>query len=408
MHFISKFNQPAARAFEKISSDVECFIEGTDFKATSEQGCICHDNFKGKDCGIPRRMWIGAHVDSSVESISTNFSSYGWSNSTLTRRPKNQRRLIHALPVNLEQDLFEARVASLYEVVDVFLIGESNLTNSGGTRDPTFLNLLKAGWLKPYHDKIVHVFRSQQPPTGYEDGALADAFMRSELTQRGLEQLRDIGDDDIFLYTDGDELPRPELLRFLKLYDNWPQPVAFKYKWAIFGFFWTVDEDVLATYSNPIPSAVTIDVLRDVYGNDSSLLRKALYYKGKDDNAHVLPIVENYRKKGTVIDQMSVMDAGWHCSWCFKPEGIRSKLLDAPKSDYPRYGDDRARTTVSYIKRLIKNGIYFNLSRLRKKGDEMTADKDPEFAPPYVQRHPDQYKHLLENPYKNVYLPRSH
>ena len=29
--------------------------------------------------------------------------------------------------------------------------------------------------------------------------------------------------------------------------------------------------------------------------------------------------------------QLKVNRAGWHCSWCFKPEGIRKKLLDAPR-----------------------------------------------------------------------------
>ena len=41
----------------------------------------------------------------------------------MKKRKGNQRRLIHALPVNLELDLFEARIATLYDVVDVFLIG---------------------------------------------------------------------------------------------------------------------------------------------------------------------------------------------------------------------------------------------------------------------------------------------
>jgi hypothetical protein len=43
-------------------------------------------------------------------------------------------------------------------------------------------------------------------------------------------------------------------------------------------------------------------------------------------------------------------------SWCFSPDGIQKKLLDAPKSDYPRYGDDPAKTQVAYIKRLIQHG----------------------------------------------------
>ena len=71
---------------------------------------------------------------------------------------------------------------------------------------------------------------------------------------KGLKSLTDLKEDDIFMYTDGDELPRPELLQFLKLYDGYPQPIAFWYKWSIFGFFWHVNETILESYSAPIPS----------------------------------------------------------------------------------------------------------------------------------------------------------
>ena len=150
---------------------------------------------------------------------------------------------------------------------------------------------------------------------------------------------------------------------------------------------------------------VTIDVLRDIYKNDSSLIRRGLYYKTQPD---VQSIVLKYNnEKGIPVDQCAVIDAGWHCSWCFKPQGIRAKLLDAPNSDFPRFGDDRARTDVAYIRRLIKHGLYFNLARVRKDG-EIDVAKDSEFAPSFMLRYPEKYSHLLSNPYKNQVLPRSH
>ena len=150
---------------------------------------------------------------------------------------------------------------------------------------------------------------------------------------------------------------------------------------------------------------VTIDVLRDIYKNDSSLIRRGLYYKTQPD---VQSIVLKYNnEKGIPVDQCAVIDAGWHCSWCFKPQGIRAKLLDAPNSDFPRFGDDRARTDVAYIRRLIKHGLYFNLARVRKDG-EIDVAKDSEFAPSFMLRYPEKYSHLLSNPYKNLVLPRSH
>ena len=225
------------RKYSKLVNDFyedNCFIEGTNFKdSTPGKRCHCYPDYYGQRCDVPKQIFN-----------SFANSNHIWTNVTSLRRGY-QRRLIHALPVNLEIDLFEARLASLYDVVDVFVIGESNLTNSGGSRDLIFLNLLENGWLKPYHDKILYLFRGYAPPTGFEDGVAADAFMRSELTQKGLALLDDLQPDDLFLYTDGDELPRPGLLQFFKLHDHWPQPVAFHYKWAIFGFFWQVDEKVL-------------------------------------------------------------------------------------------------------------------------------------------------------------------
>ncbi len=78
------------------------------------------------------------------------------------------------------------------------------------------------------------------------------------------------------------------------------------------------------------------------------------------------------------------------------------------RSDYPRYGDDPAKSSVPYIKRLIKNGIYFNLVRLRKEGDLMDEAKDREYAPSFMVKRQKQYAYLLHNPYLNVSLDRNH
>merc|ERR1712223_698519 len=215
----------------------------------------------GSDCGIPVKVWE-SEIESHYNEVTNKYIRYHWAE-TLKKRKGNQRRLIHALPVNLELDLFEARIATLYDVV--------------------------------------YVFRGLPPPKGFDDGVYADAYMRFHLTRKGLMQLIDVREDDLFLYTDGDELPKPEILQFFNQYEGWPQPVAFKYKWSIYGFFWQVDGKVYGSYSRPIPSMVTIDVLRDIYKNDSSLIRRGLYYKTQPD---VQSIVLKYNnEKGIPVDQ---------------------------------------------------------------------------------------------------------
>ena len=46
-----------------------------------------------------------------------------------------------------------------YDVVDVFIVGESNRTNSGGIKEPFFLLRFSAGWLKEWQDKLLYVFQ---------------------------------------------------------------------------------------------------------------------------------------------------------------------------------------------------------------------------------------------------------
>ena len=116
-------------------------------------------------------------------------------------------------------------------------------------------------------------------------------------------------------------------------------------------------------------------------------------------------IIKKYKELNETIGPLNIPRGGWHCSWCFNPSGIRKKLLDAPYSDFPRFGDYPGKTEEKYIERLIKYGLYFDGNQLRTDG-EMNATIDEEFAPPYILSHAEQFHHLLVNPYKNVELPR--
>ena len=99
----------------------------------------------------------------------------------IIRRREVPRRLIYALPVNHEFDLFEARMAIQAEAVDVFILHESNYTNAGGVKQPQFLQKFQQGWLREYHDKFVYIFQSTFPEGGIDDGRIADSYMRRDL-----------------------------------------------------------------------------------------------------------------------------------------------------------------------------------------------------------------------------------
>ena len=63
---------------------------------------------------------------------------------------------------------------------------------------------------------------------------------------------------------------------------------------------------------------------------------------------------KHYKSKGRKVRSWTISDdSGWHCSWCFEPEGILKKLYDAPRSDYPRWGDRPNVANIANIRRLI-------------------------------------------------------
>ena len=99
-------------------------------------------------------------------------------------------------------------------------------------------------------------------------------------------------------------------------------------------------------------------------------------------------------------------DSGWHCSWCFKAEGILKKMQDAPRSDYPRWGDFPGIANITFIQGAIRDGLFFDRSPIRgkwkKRQREVSQDLDPQFAPQFVIDNKDKFGYLLENPYKKT------
>ncbi len=166
-YFLTKYT------FREIKSGLKCFIPGTKFELEKTK-CHCHEGYFGKDCGIPEAAWF------------SHFAKSPHDRKQLKVR-KNMRRLIHALPVNHELDFFEARVKSLHEAVDVFIIQESNYSTYGASKDLLFLNQFQKGWLAEFQDKILWVVLPYFMEEGKENGWYADAYMRMHLSKMGLK-----------------------------------------------------------------------------------------------------------------------------------------------------------------------------------------------------------------------------
>ena len=71
---------------------------------------------------------------------------------------------------------------------------------------------------------------------------------------------------------------------------------------------------------------MTVGFFRDFYNYDASLIRSGTFDK---DNKRNRDMKVQYKQDGKRVELFKCSDdAGWHCSYCFDPEGIRKKLMD--------------------------------------------------------------------------------
>ena len=114
----AKSDDMTSHYFVSVSRHVSCFKLGINETASIETRlCVCNDDFRGEDCGVPAGVW---NTGDNAKRL----------HSSLKRR-KAPRRIIHSLALNHEFDLFETRMALHYDVVDAFVLHEANVTNDG-------------------------------------------------------------------------------------------------------------------------------------------------------------------------------------------------------------------------------------------------------------------------------------
>jgi hypothetical protein len=127
--------------FSSIRGDVVCYTRGTNISASwNEKRCVCDRNYFGADCGIPSVIWNTGNNSQILP--------------TILKRRSLPRRMVLGVSLDDEFEMFEARMAMQYDVVDVFILHEGNVSIYGVPKEPRFLNRFQAGWLKQCQDKV--------------------------------------------------------------------------------------------------------------------------------------------------------------------------------------------------------------------------------------------------------------
>ncbi|XP_042242722.1 beta-1,4-mannosyl-glycoprotein 4-beta-N-acetylglucosaminyltransferase-like [Homarus americanus] len=343
-----------------------CVKEGTLLKQSSEGNCICKVGWRGQRCGVPeviqRAEWM--------------------QNPELTKNlqlKRRVRRVILVTPFSCEFDIFETNMNELDELIDAFVIGETNYTLCDTKNSPPLLNKLKNGWLKEYQNKIIYV--------PVNDKHLKNSSFMQNLVQSGLRLVSDVRPDDLLILTNGEEILSRDVVVFLKFFHGYPLPIKCNYKNYLYGFYWPMSKGKTNTTA-PQMCAVSFQFLANAFEyqvsrlQDGNVLEEDLNFFTTNEQ----PVVE-----------WTISEAGWRCHLCLSVQNIFNKFLTYPHSSQPKWFTESSPSMVPFIQRLIKFGQDENLDPV---GNGELPQR--ENLPSYLWNHKENFVHLMKNPYETV------
>ncbi|CAH1174201.1 unnamed protein product [Phaedon cochleariae] len=325
-----------------------CFTNGSDLNSMrlstgGKWKCECLPGWHGTDCGQPEVLWRA--ILSSRKPVKI-------------RGPRTfERRLIYVFKVDrFSEYVADIRINELGPIIDLFILYEDDNADF-------LLHKLGNKFCKEYQHKILYM---------QGDG--------TNLWKKVKPFLKNLRNDDIILSSGLNEIPNKDALIFLKFYDHWPQPIKFRYRWSVFGFFWVHPSKTITG-----GGACTISFLKESFNNKLSLLT--------DNKTLSSPL---YR--GLILGDLNHY-GGWYCEFCNDPLRIVDFLSTKSKNVINWDRVNHQKIDSSFVEDLIENGVYMD-----GKSELWKAHKyhDNYFAPKFVLEHDWKYDFLLVNFYSKL------
>lgn len=368
----------------QISSDISdslqithnCFIKGTESSSNralqvetnkTENGvfdsrtCICKPGWHGISCSEPEIVW----------------RAFLKSRQPLSQPPKISRNPHHVFYIIsnvslVTMETLEIQILELVDIVNVFI-----LCDKISSDEPSLLirRQMNSGFLQTFQEQILLI----------KDLTCSRMNILRQMRKTFGSQMKPL---DVLIFGNTDEILNKKAIDYLKWHNHWPQPLVFRMRWNVFGFFFQHPENtILRTF------ACQLNVLEQVY-------------KANPDN-----IIKRYSELLTIGDLNHF--GGWFCEYCYQPIDIikkfhlDSKLLANKSSTSLLNGSYHRKPTINieFIQNLIQHGIYIDGSTTLNK--VRSYENEKYFVPEYVAKNRWKFENAVSNFYASWDDPES-
>ena len=289
-----------------------------------------------------------------------------------------------------ELDLLEIRLNLLNDLVDYFVISESNLTFSGRPK-PLYYSENKNRF-KQFEKKIIHQVFTDNPndftslpkfrnPKNKDEACLNKIFSfideatnfpkdvlhwgrdfyQRECLHRALLNCKD---DDIVVFSDADEIPRPDTLR--NVISFFPSNEIYTLRQKEFNYY------------------------LNMYKQDNWMgPRVATYKTFKNISFNKIRSIGDGGRGRPAIDTIDVQNGGWHFTNLGGTERIIQKIESWGHQEY----------NTDIIKKNIKNKVESGKDIFNRRGSKKLRqiEVDEKIFPKWLVENKDRYAHLINS-----------
>ncbi|XP_055597082.1 beta-1,4-mannosyl-glycoprotein 4-beta-N-acetylglucosaminyltransferase [Uranotaenia lowii] len=324
--------------------------------------CRCLPEWHGPDCGQPESLWR-AFVASRIPPR----------NQTAAPRkvPKNVFYIIDTNFISVE--VLEMQIMELLDIVSLFVLCDRQLPAAG-------LGALKSDMysIGEHMERVDFLKQNQNKILLLEDASCSGRNIFRKMKK--FIASSDMRAEDILLYSRTDEVLNRRAVNYFRWYDNWPQPVRFRLKYNMFGFFWQHPD-----HTRLGSAACQLSYVDEAYRSDPEALLRI------DKPVMLIGDLNHY--------------GGWFCRLCYQPIDIVKYLefialvntSSSKTNQSSLYLPDPKKGTVlnvEYVQNLIASGKHFhgntNLVKLQRHLDKY-------YAPEYVRNNSWKFDNVVIN-----------